>query len=48
MQKLRIDLAGAAKLLLCSSGIGYVILISLFGLGCERSSVAGLTVSYAG
>lgn len=48
MKKLRINLVGSAKLLLSSSVIGYVILMSLFGLGCERSSVAGLTVSYAG
>ncbi|XP_069618866.1 solute carrier organic anion transporter family member 1C1 [Ranitomeya imitator] len=48
MKKFRIGVVGAAKLLLSSSVIGYVILLSLFGMGCERPSVAGLTVSYAG
>ncbi|XP_073418447.1 solute carrier organic anion transporter family member 1C1 [Dendrobates tinctorius] len=48
MKKFRIDVVGAAKLLLSSSVIGYVILLSLFGMGCERPSVAGLTVPYAG
>ncbi|XP_044133992.1 solute carrier organic anion transporter family member 1C1-like isoform X1 [Bufo gargarizans] len=48
MKKFRINIVGAAKLLLSSSVIGYAILMSLFGMGCERSSVAGLTVSYAG
>ncbi|KAG9469376.1 hypothetical protein GDO78_020672, partial [Eleutherodactylus coqui] len=48
MKKFRINMVGAAKLLLSSSVIGYIMLMSLFGLGCERSSVAGLTVSYVG
>ncbi|KAM4035183.1 solute carrier organic anion transporter family member 1C1 [Anomaloglossus baeobatrachus] len=48
MKRFRIDVVGASKLLLSSSVIGYTILLSLFGMGCERSSVAGLTVSYAG
>ncbi|CAN2390964.1 bile acid transmembrane transporter activity, partial [Pristimantis euphronides] len=48
MKRFRINVVGAAKLLLSSSVIGYVLLMSLFGLGCERSAVAGLTVSYAG
>ncbi|XP_075704218.1 solute carrier organic anion transporter family member 1C1-like, partial [Rhinoderma darwinii] len=48
MKKFRINMVGAVKLLLTSSVIGYLILMSLFGMGCERSSVAGLSVSYAG
>ncbi|XP_069807305.1 solute carrier organic anion transporter family member 1C1 isoform X2 [Dendropsophus ebraccatus] len=48
MKRFRINMVGAVKLLLSSSVIGYAILMTLFGMGCERSSVAGLTVSYAG
>ncbi|XP_075132608.1 solute carrier organic anion transporter family member 1C1-like [Leptodactylus fuscus] len=48
MKKFRINVVGAARLLLSSSVIGYAILMSLFSLGCERSAVAGLTVSYTG
>ncbi|XP_018425821.1 PREDICTED: solute carrier organic anion transporter family member 1C1-like [Nanorana parkeri] len=48
MKKFHINILGAAKLLLISSVIGYMILMSLFALGCELSPVAGLTVSYEG
>ncbi|XP_075066912.1 solute carrier organic anion transporter family member 1C1-like [Mixophyes fleayi] len=48
IKKFQINILGAAKLLLCSSVIGYLIFLSLFALGCDRSSVAGLTVSYEG
>ncbi|XP_053319283.1 solute carrier organic anion transporter family member 1C1-like [Spea bombifrons] len=48
MKKFRVDILGAAQLLLGSSVVGYLMLLSLFALGCENSSVAGLTVSYQG
>ncbi|XP_074839834.1 solute carrier organic anion transporter family member 1C1 isoform X2 [Carettochelys insculpta] len=48
MKKFRINVLGAAKLSLGSSFCGYLLLLSLFALGCENSDVAGLTVSYEG
>lgn len=48
MKKLRISVLGAAKLSLGSSFFGYLLLLSLFAMGCENSDVAGLTVSYHG
>ncbi|NWR67745.1 SO1C1 protein, partial [Bucorvus abyssinicus] len=48
MKKFRIDVLGAAKLSLGSSFFGYLLLLSLFAMGCENSDVAGLTVSYHG
>ncbi|XP_059672095.1 solute carrier organic anion transporter family member 1C1 isoform X2 [Gavia stellata] len=48
MKKLRINVLGAAKLSLGSSFFGYLLLLSLFAMGCENSDVAGLTVSYHG
>uniref|UniRef100_A0A8B9EVP1 Solute carrier organic anion transporter family member n=1 Tax=Anser cygnoides TaxID=8845 RepID=A0A8B9EVP1_ANSCY len=48
MKKFRISVLGAAKLSLGSSFFGYLLLLSLFAMGCENSDVAGLTVSYRG
>ncbi|XP_068804741.1 solute carrier organic anion transporter family member 1C1 isoform X1 [Struthio camelus] len=48
MKKFRINVLGAAKLSLGSSFFGYLLLLSLFAMGCENSEVAGLTVSYHG
>ncbi|XP_006035690.1 solute carrier organic anion transporter family member 1C1-like [Alligator sinensis] len=48
MKKFRIDVVGAAKLSLGSSFFGYLLLFTLFAMGCENSDVAGLTVSYEG
>ncbi|CAI9608130.1 unnamed protein product [Staurois parvus] len=48
MKKFRINILGAAKLLLISAVIGYLMLMTLFALGCEQSPVAGLTFSYEG
>ncbi|NXG44765.1 SO1C1 protein, partial [Psilopogon haemacephalus] len=48
MKKCRIGVLGAAKLSLGSSFFGYLLLLSLFAMGCENSDVAGLTVSYHG
>lgn len=48
MKKFRIGVLGAAKLSLGSSFFGYLLLLSLFAMGCENSDVAGLTVSYHG
>ncbi|KFP61925.1 Solute carrier organic anion transporter family member 1C1 [Cariama cristata] len=48
MKKFRINVLGAAKLCLGSSFFGYLLLLSLFAMGCENSDVAGLTVSYHG
>ncbi|OXB70812.1 UNVERIFIED_CONTAM: hypothetical protein H355_009220, partial [Colinus virginianus] len=48
MKKFRISILGAAKISLGSSFFGYLLLLSLFAMGCENSDVAGLTVSYHG
>ncbi|NXR21819.1 SO1C1 protein, partial [Cinclus mexicanus] len=48
MKKFGIGVLGAAKLSLGSSFFGYLLLLSLFAMGCENSDVAGLTVSYHG
>ncbi|KFV79666.1 Solute carrier organic anion transporter family member 1C1 [Struthio camelus australis] len=48
MKKFRINVLGAAKLSLGSSFFGYLLLLSLFAMGCENSEVAGLTMSYHG
>ncbi|XP_048806146.1 solute carrier organic anion transporter family member 1C1 isoform X1 [Lagopus muta] len=48
MKKFRINVLGAAKISLGSSLFGYLLLLSLFAMGCENSDVAGLTVSYHG
>ncbi|XP_074124989.1 solute carrier organic anion transporter family member 1C1 isoform X2 [Sminthopsis crassicaudata] len=48
MKKFRISVFGASKLYLASSFFGYLLLLSLFAMGCDNSDVAGLTVSYQG
>ncbi|KAG8438528.1 hypothetical protein GDO86_004916 [Hymenochirus boettgeri] len=48
MKKCKLNILGAAKLLLGSSLVGYLLLLTLFTMGCKSSSVAGLTVSYDG
>ncbi|KFP27642.1 Solute carrier organic anion transporter family member 1C1 [Colius striatus] len=48
MKKFKVNILGAAKLSLGSSFFGYLLLLSLFAMGCENSDVAGLTVSYHG
>ncbi|XP_053798885.1 solute carrier organic anion transporter family member 1C1 isoform X1 [Vidua chalybeata] len=48
MKRFGVGVLGAAKLSLGSSFFGYLLLLSLFALGCENSEVAGLTVSYHG
>ncbi|XP_042745887.1 solute carrier organic anion transporter family member 1C1-like isoform X2 [Lagopus leucura] len=48
MKKFRINVLGAAKISLGSSLFGYLLLLSLFAMGCENSDVAGLTISYHG
>ncbi|XP_032761369.1 solute carrier organic anion transporter family member 1C1 isoform X1 [Rattus rattus] len=48
MKKFRLGICEATKLYLGSSVFGYLLFLSLFALGCENSSVAGLTVSYQG
>uniref|UniRef100_A0A8C2STS9 Solute carrier organic anion transporter family member n=1 Tax=Coturnix japonica TaxID=93934 RepID=A0A8C2STS9_COTJA len=48
MKKFRINVLGAAKISLASSFFGYLLLLSLFAMGCENSDVAGLTISYHG
>ncbi|XP_075459064.1 solute carrier organic anion transporter family member 1C1-like isoform X2 [Ascaphus truei] len=48
MKKFKIKILGAAKLVLGSSLLGYLVLMSLFAVGCGNSPVAGLTVSYQG
>ncbi|OCT87963.1 hypothetical protein XELAEV_18016592mg [Xenopus laevis] len=48
MKRFRINILGAAKLLLGPSLLGYLMLFSLFAMGCKNSSMAGLTVSYQG
>ncbi|KAF7237633.1 Solute carrier organic anion transporter family member 1C1 [Varanus komodoensis] len=48
MKKFRLDALGAAWLSLLSSLVGYLLLLSLFAMGCKNTDVAGLTVSYQG
>uniref|UniRef100_A0A669Q8S8 Solute carrier organic anion transporter family member n=1 Tax=Phasianus colchicus TaxID=9054 RepID=A0A669Q8S8_PHACC len=48
MKKFRINVLGAAKISLGSSFFGYLLLLSLFAMGCENSDIAGLTISYHG
>ncbi|XP_053833657.1 solute carrier organic anion transporter family member 1C1 isoform X1 [Vidua macroura] len=48
MKRFGVGVLGAAKLSLGSSFFGYLLLLSLFALGCGNSEVAGLTVSYHG
>ncbi|RLW01749.1 hypothetical protein DV515_00007664 [Chloebia gouldiae] len=48
MKRFGVGVLGAAKLSLGSSFFGYLLLLSLFAMGCENSEVAGLTVSYHG
>ncbi|KAM9311390.1 solute carrier organic anion transporter family member 1C1-like [Gastrophryne carolinensis] len=48
MKKFRICIVGAAKLLLVSAVIGYLMVMSLLAMGCQRLAVAGLTVPYDG
>nr|XP_020850074.1 solute carrier organic anion transporter family member 1C1 isoform X3 [Phascolarctos cinereus] len=48
MKKFRISVFGASKLYLGSSFFGYLLLLSLFAMGCDNSDVAGLTISYQG
>ncbi|XP_010177761.1 PREDICTED: solute carrier organic anion transporter family member 1C1-like isoform X2 [Mesitornis unicolor] len=48
MKKFRISVLGAAKLFLGSSFFGYLLLLSLFAMGCKNADVAGLTISYHG
>ncbi|NWT68330.1 SO1C1 protein, partial [Prunella himalayana] len=46
MKRFGVGVLGAAKLSLGSSFFGYLLLLSLFAMGCENSEVAGLTVPY--
>ncbi|OWK62493.1 Solute carrier organic anion transporter family member 1C1 [Lonchura striata] len=48
MKRFGVGVLGAAKLSLGSSFLGYLLLLSLFAMGCENVEVAGLTVSYHG
>ncbi|KAF2979460.1 hypothetical protein EK904_014728 [Melospiza melodia maxima] len=48
MKRFGVGVVGAAKLSLGSSFFGYLLLLSLFAMGCGNSEVAGLTVSYHG
>ncbi|NWS02465.1 SO1C1 protein, partial [Motacilla alba] len=48
MKRFGVGVVGAAKLSLGSSFFGYLLLLSLFAMGCGNSEVAGLTVSYPG
>ncbi|KAJ6666251.1 hypothetical protein lerEdw1_000523 [Lerista edwardsae] len=48
MKKFRLNVLGAARLSLGSSFFGYLLLLSLFAMGCKNTDVAGLTVSYQG
>ncbi|XP_053112159.1 solute carrier organic anion transporter family member 1C1 [Hemicordylus capensis] len=48
MKKFRLNILGAARLSLGSSFFGYLLLLSLFAMGCKNADVAGLTVSYQG
>ncbi|XP_059703833.1 solute carrier organic anion transporter family member 1C1 isoform X2 [Haemorhous mexicanus] len=48
MKRFGVGVVGAAKLSLASSFLGYLLLLSLFAMGCGNSEVAGLTVSYHG
>ncbi|XP_007503617.1 solute carrier organic anion transporter family member 1C1 isoform X1 [Monodelphis domestica] len=48
MKKFRITLFGASKLYLGSLFFGYLLLLSLFAIGCDNSDVAGLSISYQG
>ncbi|XP_066489217.1 solute carrier organic anion transporter family member 1C1-like isoform X1 [Tiliqua scincoides] len=48
MKKFRLNVLGAARLSLGSSFFGYLLLLSLFAMGCKNADVAGLTVSYQG
>ncbi|NWZ03975.1 SO1C1 protein, partial [Loxia curvirostra] len=48
MKRFGVGVVGAAKLSLASSFLGYLLLLSLFAMGCGNSEVAGLTVPYHG
>ncbi|XP_062990420.1 solute carrier organic anion transporter family member 1C1-like isoform X1 [Elgaria multicarinata webbii] len=48
MKKFRLNVLGAARLSLVSSFFGYLLLLSLFAMGCKNADVAGLTISYQG
>ncbi|XP_039565506.1 solute carrier organic anion transporter family member 1C1-like isoform X2 [Passer montanus] len=48
MKRFGVGVVGAAKLSLGSSFLGYLLLLSLFAMGCGNAEVAGLTVSYHG
>ncbi|KAK1166749.1 solute carrier organic anion transporter family member 1C1-like [Acipenser oxyrinchus oxyrinchus] len=48
MKKLKLSVMGAAKFVLGTSLLGFVLSLFFFATGCENATVAGLTVSYQG
>ncbi|MGH0170150.1 UNVERIFIED_CONTAM: hypothetical protein FKN15_070972 [Acipenser sinensis] len=48
MKKFKLSVMGAAKFVLGTSLLGYVLSLFFFAMGCENATVAGLTVSYQG
>ncbi|XP_069765673.1 solute carrier organic anion transporter family member 1C1-like [Narcine bancroftii] len=48
MKKFKLNIVQAAKLSIGCTTLGWLISLPYFGLGCDNSHVAGLTVSYEG
>ncbi|XP_041058843.1 solute carrier organic anion transporter family member 1C1-like [Carcharodon carcharias] len=48
MKKFKLSIVQAAKLAIGCSTLGWLLSLSYFGMGCENSRVAGLTISYEG
>ncbi|XP_048410382.1 solute carrier organic anion transporter family member 1C1-like [Stegostoma tigrinum] len=48
MKKFKLNIVQAAKLVLGTGLLGWLLTLLFFAMGCENSRVAGLTVSYEG
>ncbi|XP_072327860.1 solute carrier organic anion transporter family member 1C1-like [Scyliorhinus torazame] len=48
MKRFKLTIVQAAKLSIGCAVLGWLLTISYFGMGCENSRVAGLTISYEG
>ncbi|XP_067861426.1 solute carrier organic anion transporter family member 1C1-like [Heptranchias perlo] len=48
MKKYKLNVVQAAKMAIGCTTLGWLLSLTYFGMGCENSRVAGLTVSYEG
>ncbi|XP_072097341.1 solute carrier organic anion transporter family member 1C1 [Mobula birostris] len=48
MKRFKMNIIQAVKMSICCNTLGWLLSLTYFGMGCDNSHVAGLTVSYEG